>query len=76
MEPVLGDRKCPGHLSRIEEIVLSHLCIGHTWLTHSYLMNGEDVCSYVACDCNLNVEYFLTECEDYAGPMVEHCMLT
>ena len=52
MEPVLGDRRSPGHLSRREEIV-----------THSYRMSGDDVPRCVACDCNLTVEHILIKCE-------------
>ena len=35
VEPVLGDKRLPGHLARQEEIVLSCLFIGHTYLTLS-----------------------------------------
>ena len=66
MEPVLGDHRSPGHLSRREDIVLSHLCIGHTRLTHSYPMNGEDVPKCVACHCDLTVEHILSECGEFA----------
>ena len=66
VEPVLGDCRSPGHLSRGEKIVLSHLCIGHTHLTHSYQMSGEDVPRCVACDCNVTVEHILIECGDVA----------
>ncbi len=30
-------------------------------------MNGEDVPSCVACDCDLIVEYILIECKDFVG---------
>ena len=66
MEPVLADQRLPGHLSRQEEIVLSHLCIGHTRLTHSYQMAGEDAPRCVACDCDLIAEHVLIECGDFA----------
>ena len=66
MEPVLGDRWSTGYLSRREEIVLSRLRIGHTHLTHSYQMSGEDILRCVACDCNLTVEHVLTEYGDFA----------
>ncbi len=65
VEPVLGDRRSPGQLSRREERVLSRLRIGHTRLTHSFLMSGEDVPRCVACDCNLTVEHILIECGDF-----------
>ena len=36
-----------------EELVLSHLHIGHTRLTHFYLMNREDVPKCGACDLTI-----------------------
>ncbi len=53
-------------LSYLQEIVLSHLPIGHTCLTHSYQMSGEDMPRCVACDGNLTVEHVLIECVDIA----------
>ena len=61
VEPVLGEHKSPGHLSRREKIVLSHLCTRHTCLIHSNQMNVEDVPGCVACDCNLTVEDIMIE---------------
>ena len=66
VEPVLGDHRSPGHLTRREKIVLSSLQIGHTNLTHSYQMNSEDVPRCVACDCNLTVKHILIEHGDIA----------
>ena len=43
-----------------------HLYIGHTHLTHSDLMNGEDVPRCVACDCDHTVEHNLIECGEFA----------
>ena len=62
---MLGDQRLPGYLSRQEEIVHFCLCVGHTCLTHSYRMNGEDVPKYLACDCDLMVEHILIESGDF-----------
>ena len=66
MEPVLGDQRLPGHLSRQEEIVLSCLHIGHTRITHPYRVNGADVPRCVSYDCDLPVEHILIECGNFA----------
>ena len=63
VKPLLEDRKLPGNLSRREEIVLSRLHIGHTHLTHSNQMNGEDLLKCVTCDCKLTVENTLMNAE-------------
>ncbi len=49
-----------------EKRLFSHLCIGHTRLTYSYRMSGEDIPRCVACDCTLTVEHILIECGDFA----------
>ena len=45
----------PGHLSGQEEIVSSHINIGNSCLTHSYLKNTKDVPRCLTCDCDLSV---------------------
>jgi len=50
-------------LSRQDAVVLRRLRIGHTRLTHSYLLNGQDHCSH--CDCALTVAHVLLECNHY-----------
>ena len=63
-------------LSRREEIVLSRLRIGHTRLTHSYLLKHtrlthsyllkrEDKPQCIGFDTQLNVKHFLLECIDF-----------
>ena len=72
VQPFLRDSKSPGHLSRRAEIVLFHLCMQHTCLTHSYLMNGEDVPRCVACLCDLTMENVLIEGGDVAEIRQRH----
>ena len=58
---------CQHHRPRVREHRLtSPKRIGHTPLTHSYVMNGEDVPTFVACACDLTVEHILIECGDIA----------
>lgn len=54
-----------GRLTRKEETVLSRLRIGHTWITHAYLLNGEEMPFCVACDSPLTVKHILVECFDF-----------
>ena len=42
-------------------IVLARLALGHTRVTHSYLLLGE-----VGCDAPFTVRHFLSECRDFA----------
>ena len=46
--------------------LLNRLRIGHTRLTHSYLLSGDDLpeCSRPTCQCPLTVKHILVECVD------------
>ena len=50
---------------RRDEIVLHRLRIGHTKLTHSYLLNKEDAPECPQCFCLLTVEHLLIQCPTY-----------
>ena len=52
-------------------MALAHLCIGHTCLTHSSLMNGEDI-QCVACNCDLTVEHIHIEYGDFTEARQRH----
>ena len=62
VQALLGDRRLLGHLSRQDKRVLSHVCIGYTHITHSYLLNGQHVPRCVACDSDPTVEHILIKC--------------
>jgi len=51
--------------SRKEQVIINRLIIGHTHLTHSYLLNKEQPpnCNY--CKSLLTVEHILTSCSAY-----------
>ena len=50
--------------SRREEVVLSRLHVGHTFLTHSFYFKNEERPFCVACDENLTVQHILLDCAD------------
>jgi len=60
--PNVGDYQCEWSLS-----LINRLRIGHTQLTHSYLLSGDDqpVCS--ACQSPLTVKHLLIECVNFAA---------
>ena len=47
------------------EIVLSRLRIGHTRMTHRFLLTGDDAPICLACDMPLTVEHLLVHCHQY-----------
>lgn len=56
--------KNPG-LNRKEETTINRLRIGHTYLTHSYLMNNEEPPECDTCRVLLTVKHIITECHKY-----------
>jgi len=53
-------------LDRREEVVLARARIGHTYLTHSYLLKGEPMPECIPCQCPLTVKHILIECIDFS----------
>ena len=50
----------------LEEVVLARLRLGHTRVTHSYLLLGDEQPQCVGCDAPFTVRHFLLECGDFA----------
>ena len=66
--PNLSDRLPTVTKNRKEETILSRLHIGHTYVTHSFLLKNEDPPWCFCCDAPFTVEHFLTECSDLVLP--------
>ena len=65
--PNVGGYQYQSSLSRRDAVLVNRLRIGHTRLTHSYQLSGDDqpVCS--ACQFPLTVKQFLIECVNFAA---------
>ena len=50
----------------IKKVVLAQFCLGHTRVTHSYLLLGEEQPQCVGCNAPFTVRHFLLECGDFA----------
>ena len=48
-----------------DEVVLSRLKLGHSYLTHSYLLKGDPPPECVTCDCRLTISHILVDCIEY-----------
>lgn len=51
--------------NRYQEVILARLRLGHTKLTHSHLMCGDQAPYCVSCIVPLTVVHMLTECPEY-----------
>jgi len=64
IRPTVGDYKQKTCLSRRDSVLLNRLRIGHTRLTHSFLLSGDDLPKCGTCQCPLTVKHILVECVD------------
>ena len=69
---VIGEYQSVVRNIRREEVVLARLRLGHTRVTHSYLLQGEEQPQCVGCDAPFTVRHFLLECGDFA-PVRNNC---
>ena len=66
IKPTIGEYQSVVRNIRKEEVVLARLSLGHTRVTHSYLLHGEEQPQCVGCDAPFTVRHFLLECGDFA----------
>ena len=52
--------------SRKEQVIMSRLCIGHTKLTHSYILKQEQQPQCETCRTPLTVKHLFIECRVFA----------
>ena len=52
---------------RKQESVMTRLRIGHTWITHSYLLKKEDQPFCHACHSPFTMKHVLIECSDFTN---------
>jgi len=66
------DAECnPKHVYR-DSVLLNRLRIGHTRLTHSFLLSGDDLPECGTCQCPLTVKHILVECVDLKDVRNKH----
>jgi len=60
--PTVSVYKRKTSLSRHDSVLINRLRIGHTHLTHSYLLSGDDQPECDVCQCPLTVKHIMIEC--------------
>ena len=53
-------------------VIQYRLRIGHTRLTHSFLLSGDDLPESGTCQCPLTVKHILVECVDLKDVRNKH----
>ncbi|KAJ8039096.1 hypothetical protein HOLleu_16714 [Holothuria leucospilota] len=51
---------------RRDDLVLTRARIGHTYLTNSYLLHGDERPYCIPCDCAVTVSHILVDCCEYS----------
>ena len=62
---------CP-RTDRKEETVMARLHIGHSFITHSFLLKGEEPPMSIGCNKHLTIEYILLTCSDFIEIIESH----
>ena len=65
-KPLIGEQPSDYRSVRRDEIVLFRLRLGHSYLTHCYLLKGEPPPECVTCNCRLTtISHILVDCIKY-----------
>ena len=65
IKPSLGEWQPSYRIDRKEEVTLARLRIGHTFITHSILLKGEDWPLCIPYQEPFSVKHFLLDCTDF-----------
>ena len=63
---------CP-RTDRKEETVMARLHIGHSFITHSFILKGEEPPVCIGCDKRLTIEHILLTCSGFIEMRESHC---
>ena len=65
VNPTVGIVKHSKNISRYDSVLLNRLRIGHSRLTHSYLLSGDDSPTCQSSGIPLTVKHILVECTNF-----------
>jgi kelch-like protein 2/3 len=71
LQPVIGNCRL-GKLTRRDEVVIHRLRVGHSHLTHSYLLKKEQAPMCQTCKLPITVEHVLVGCAKYASQRLKY----
>ena len=72
IKPSIGYTKLKNITHRRDEVVLHRARIGHTHLTHSYLLKRENNPDCNICNCLRTVQHILIDCPNYTQIRVKY----
>ena len=66
IKPNIGPSTRHFNMTRREQVVIDRLRLGHSYLTHIFLLQGNPPTICNRCRCNISIKHVLTECPEYA----------
>ena len=66
MHSLVSKSPCSYGQNRKEQVVLTRCRIGHSRLTHNYLLNNEERPECIPCNSNYSLKHVLIDCVDVA----------
>ena len=66
IKPTVGTVGNAPPRKRRDDLVLTRARIGHTYLTHAYLLHGDERPYCIPCDCAVTVSHILVDCYEYS----------
>ena len=66
MHSLVGKTPCSYGQNRKKQVVLTRCRIGHSRLTHSYLLNNEERLECIPCNAIFSLKHVLIDCVDVA----------
>ena len=70
---LVGKTPCSYGQNRKEQVVLTRCHMGHSRLTHSYLINNEERPECIPCNSNFSLQHTLIDCVDFADVRQTFC---
>ena len=62
----------PTYLTRRDDVAFNRCLIGHSYLTHGYLLRGEAAPQCQHCGCLLTIKHILVDCPSHAAARQSH----
>ena len=76
IKPNIGQTYLQSNLKRANETRIHRLRIGHIYITHTYLLTGENQPLCIPCQTHLSVKHILIECPFLACSREKHFVTT
>ena len=75
IQPTLK-KQPPLQLNRKDSVVFTRLRIGHSALTHSYILTQDEKPFCISCNADLTIKHILTECIEFSNTRKKHFKCT